>query len=188
MLEAPVWRRWLAAAVCGIAAAGAEPGVRFAGYTSPAGDSYIEVVVTDENNVVHTCPRGESATLWPQYNLASVLVPGLSPLAYANRTGADGEYNPDVDWLDPLVSALSGSNGLPEWWNKLGGGGTTTGPRAYRLRPTDNDDGPVDSLLATGLFIPEVVLPSAPRSSGDPLASSSTPAAPLLPFGFHAVR
>lgn len=147
-----MWRRWLAAAVCGIAAAGAEPGVTFTGYTSPAGDSYIEVVVTDENNVAHTCPRGESATLWPQYNLASVLVPGLSPLAY-NKSAPGGPYDPDNSWLDPLAIAEDpASNGLPNWWNSRPGSG-----RAYRLRPTGgDDDGPVDSLLFTGLFIPEV--------------------------------
>jgi hypothetical protein len=153
MWAAPVWRRWLAVAVCGIAAAGAEPGVRFAGYTS-AGDSYIEVKVTDENNVVQTCPRSEQTTLWPQYNLASVLVPGLSPLAY-NKS--DGTYDPDKSWLDPLAIALDPtSNGLPDWWNDLSP--SSASGRAYRLRPTgDDNDGPVDSLLYTGLFIPEVV-------------------------------
>ena len=155
-------RAWVAAAVvCGIAAGATRVagGVTFVGYTPPDGTegSFIEVRVTDDEGTQQGCPAGDAQTLWPQYNLASVLVPGLSPLAYANRTGADGGYNPDVDWRDPLFSALdSGSNGLPEWWNDLGGG-ATSGPRAYRLRPTDDDDGPEDSLLATGLFIPEVV-------------------------------
>ena len=155
-----MWR-WLAAgvaaavAVCGNAV---EPGVKFKGYMA-AGQSYIEVEVTGDDGTVHTCRPGDSARLWPQYNLASVLVPGLSPLAYGNTT--DGEYNPDANWLDPLATAENqNSNGLPDWWNERskpqsqGGGG-----RAYRLRPpADGSDGPVDSLLATGLFIPEVEL------------------------------
>ena len=146
-------RRWLAAGVaavvvCGIAA---EAGVVFKGYTAPTGESYIEVAVTGDDGTPHTCPSGDAGTLWPQYNLASVLVPGLSPLAYENNT--DGVYNPDANWLDPLATAANqDSNGLPEWWNKRGGNG-----RAYRLRPAAAD-GPVDSLLATGLFIPEVEL------------------------------
>ena len=127
-------RAWVAAAVvCGIAAGATRVagGVTFVGYTPPDGTdgSFIEVRVTDDEGTQQGCPAGDAQTLWPQYNLASVLVPGLSPLAYANRTGADGGYNPDVDWRDPLFSALdSGSNGLPEWWNDLGGG-ATSGPR-----------------------------------------------------------
>lgn len=148
-------RRWLAAGVaavvvCGIAA---EAGVKFKGYTA-AGESYIEVLVTGDDGTPQTCPSGDAGTLWPQYNLASVLVPGLSPLAYENNT--DGAYDPEANWLDPLATAANqGSNGLPEWWNKRGGNG-----RAYRLRPAaaDGSDGPLDSLLATGLFIPEVEL------------------------------
>lgn len=144
----------VAAAVCGIAA-GVEPGVKLVGYTSPDGDSYIEVVVTGEDDVVHTCPRTERAKLWPQYNLASVLVPGLSPLAY-NKPTPDGKYDPDTSWLDPLATAENPmTNGLPDWWNDRSS--SPLSGRAYRLRPTgDDNDGPVDSLLFTGLFIPEV--------------------------------
>lgn len=152
-------RRWLgvavAAVVCGIA--GAEGGVSFKGYTAAGGESYIEVVVTGDDGARRGCPADKAEQLWPQYNLASVLVPGLSPLAY--NFGDDGAYDPEASWLDPLDSARSQtSNGLPEWWNKLskpqGEGG---GARAYRLRPAaDGSDGPVDPLLATGLFIPEV--------------------------------
>lgn len=111
--------------VAGIATAAA---LSFSNYEHD-NKNYIRV---DDADSPLQCRKDSPLTV--QYNLGSILVPGVSPLAYENGT-----------WNNP-AAAVPGQ-ALPEWWaiNQ-----EPAGRAAYRLR---NEE---DSLLATGLFIPEV--------------------------------
>lgn len=117
--------------VAGIATTAA---LKFSNYNY--GDqNYLKVELEDGTL---QCPSGSKLAV--QYNLASLLIPGVSPLAYRKEAGS----NTTQVWNDPAGPSFA----LPEWWAR----NQEPGRAAYRLR---NES---DHLLATGLFIPELEL------------------------------
>ena len=101
------------------------------------GQNYLKVEVDDGSL---KCPK--TGKLAAQYNLGSVLIPGVSPLAYREKEENVDEW-PYV-WNDPATS----TSALPKWWQR----NQDPGRAQYRLRSE------TDSILATGLFIPEMEL------------------------------
>ena len=82
----------------------------------------------------------EDPILKAQYNLGSIFIPGVSPLAYQKENGSQT--------FQYAAPGGSNQNELPEWWQNRD-------PEKNLYRLINEDDSP----LLSGMFIPEVSPP-----------------------------
>lgn len=93
------------------------------------------IKVTDDDL---TCGSAdEDQVLKAQYNLGSIFIPGVSPLAYHKVEGSQ-----NFEYIEP---GSSRTKELPEWWKNQ------STSNLYKLINSEKD-----SLVLTGMFIPEV--------------------------------
>lgn len=147
---------WYAALV-GCATALAGLGFTNEIYTDPITKkkSYI-IKVTDADNPL-TCPTGSK--LGPQYNLGSIYVPGVSPLAYQNVSGQHiycDAKNAEGHCFTYMAPEASMGTELPGWWRarELAEDTPEEVKRSNQYKLIKSDD----HLLLTGMFIPELEL------------------------------
>ncbi|MGB0550877.1 MAG: hypothetical protein ACPGR8_17280 [Limisphaerales bacterium] len=160
MRDNPTYRHvmWYAALVgCATALAG----LTFTNeiYTDPVSGekSYIIKVAGDADNPPLTCPS--DSKLRSQYNLGSIYIPGVSPLAYQNVSGQFPYCevkNAEGHCFTYMAPEVSMGSELPDWW-RAGGLAEDTPDEVrrsnqYKLIKQD------DHLLLTGMFIPELEL------------------------------